>query len=117
MTGMFDLHTDLAADVVDLPHHGSFVNASPDWLARAAPSIVLQSSGMSRLRPGSDRWRAVLAPTKIERLITARLGMVELTIGRGGQIAWQSFKPLTPGVESAKPRDQDAPATPAPARP
>jgi beta-lactamase superfamily II metal-dependent hydrolase len=93
MLGLFALHTDLAADVTDLAHHGSFVPASPGWLAQVAPSIVLQSSGPSRLRPGSDRWRPVLAPTPIERLVTARLGMVELTIDRSGRISWQGFRP------------------------
>jgi competence protein ComEC len=92
MTGMFNLDTDLSADVVDLPHHGSFNPASIEWLHRAGPAIVLQSSGDSRLRPGADHWRDVLAPTPIGRLVAARLGMVELTIDPGGKIAWQSFK-------------------------
>jgi competence protein ComEC len=93
MTAIFDLNEDLDADVADLPHHGSFVEASPAWLQRVSPKIVLQSSG--RHWRDRDRWAHVLKDTGIERLITNELGMVELTIAADGAIAWRGTVPST----------------------
>lgn len=85
MTAMLKADMDIAADVVELPHHGSMVDAAPAWIERVAPGIVLQSSGPARLI--EDKWAWLLADT--ERHITARHGMVELTIAADGQILAQ----------------------------
>ncbi len=84
------LNDDLTADITDLPHHGSFTDDSPRWLAAVKPSIVLQSSGPTRLQ--NDKWAATIDPQKITRLITARLGMVEIIVDRDGRITWSSFR-------------------------
>jgi competence protein ComEC len=75
---------DLTADITDLPHHGGLVDSSPAWLAAVTPSIILQSSGRTRLY--QDRWPAVLKGMDVTRLVTARDGMSQVHIGRGGQI-------------------------------
>jgi competence protein ComEC len=89
MTMMADRGIDLAADVTDLPHHGSFEPTSPAWLESVSPSIVLQSTGHRRLR--YDHWADHLRG--LPRWITARHGMVELTIQPDGRIEAQPFQP------------------------
>lgn len=81
---------DLRADIADLPHHGSFVRSSPRWFEAVRPRIVLQSSGRTRLR--ADLWSQLLSDPKITRLITARLGMVELTIEADREVKWSAFR-------------------------
>lgn len=82
--------TDLSADVADLAHHGSFVEASPRWLAAVDPVIVLQSSGWRR--PEQDKWRERLLEAGIPRLMTDELGMVELHLSGDGGIIWASHR-------------------------
>ena len=91
----------LDADVADLPHHGSVVDASPDWLAAVSPRIVLQSTGPVRLH--RDRWADLLAPNPaIDRYLTARHGMVQVHVGRDGTLGVVTFR---------QPRGEDAAAT------
>lgn len=87
---------DLRADIADLPHHGSFVRASPQWFAAVAPTVVLQSSGPARLR--TDLWADLLHDAKLTRLVTAKLGMVQVNVELDGAIGWKSFR-STPVVE------------------
>lgn len=77
------------AEVADLPHHGSFVDSSPRWLAHLNPSIVLQSTGAARLR--NDKWEGVFARTPRVRLITAHSGMVTVKITRDGTLTSETF--------------------------
>ena len=77
-----DSRGELRADVTELPHHGSFVDTAPAWMAAVGPSAVLQSSGYPRLR--HDKWQPHLLG--ITRHVTARHGMVELTIAPNGTI-------------------------------
>lgn len=72
----------LGADVVDLPHHGSFVEPAPAWLRRVDPQIVLQSCGWRRMR--DDPWPDHLGER--QRYVSARDGMVSLRITRDGRI-------------------------------
>jgi competence protein ComEC len=67
---------DVDADVLELPHHGSFIEVSPRWMKAVSPEMVLQSSGNARLR--YDPWPPHLAG--IIRGVTARDGMVEVRI-------------------------------------
>ncbi len=84
------LEADVRADVVDLPHHGSFIEASPRWLQAVAPAVVLQSCGPGRF--SQDKWGDWLERLSIQRLTTAEAGMVELIIERGGEVRWEGFK-------------------------
>lgn len=82
---------ELRADVADLPHHGSFVDSSPRWLAAVAPRVVLQSSGPARLR--RDRWAEVVGAQGAERWVTARHGMVRVRLYADGRIESEPFRP------------------------
>lgn len=93
ITTLLDRGQDLAADVADLPHHGSFVEASERWLDAVEPRVVLQSSGPARLR--RDRWAAVLQDRGIPRRVTDQSGMVCVTVDRRGQITWSGFLEAT----------------------
>ncbi len=91
MTRLIDSGADLAADVTELPHHGSYVPVvSPRWLVSVSPRVVLQSSGDSRL--WQDPWQEHLDAAGVARLVTARSGMVELIVTIDGQIVWSSVK-------------------------
>ena len=94
MQRMLDAPVELAADVTDLPHHGSFPPPAVAWLAEADPSIVLQSSGPRRLR--WDKWAPPLSSdgplAGVRRYITARDGAVTLTIDRHGGIDVRTFR-------------------------
>ncbi|MFW5682380.1 MAG: ComEC/Rec2 family competence protein [Phycisphaeraceae bacterium] len=81
---------DLRAHVTDLPHHGSFVDASPDWLDAVDPAVVLQSSGRARLR--NDPWADTLRDHQAKRYITPEHGCTTLTIHADGRIAIETFR-------------------------
>ncbi len=82
MQRMIDEGRDIAADVTDLPHHGSFPPAAIDWLGHVGPGVVLQSSSWRRVR--WDRWAEHLAG--IDRHISARDGAVRLSVYPDGRI-------------------------------
>jgi hypothetical protein len=88
--GLLSRNIVLKADITDLPHHGSFVEASPRWFHAVAPSVVLQSTGPARLIV--DRWAGMIDPARTRRLISDREGMVEVVAARDGAISWSSFK-------------------------
>lgn len=90
ITGLITDAAPLHADITDLPHHGSFVDASPVWLEAVSPGIVLQSSGPARLR--DDKWASILRDRSLERFITAKHGMVEVCIGHDGTIAVETYR-------------------------
>ena len=72
----------MQADILELPHHGSW-RAPAVLLAEAVrPAVVLQSTGPARL--AADRWAACLAAT--ERLVTARDGAVWVEVGWNGDL-------------------------------
>ncbi|MEM1098066.1 MAG: ComEC/Rec2 family competence protein [Planctomycetota bacterium] len=86
---------ELDADVTDLPHHGSFVDASPDWLDAVSPTFVLQSSGPDRLR--FDRWADPLADRGIARFVSHTAGLTTIDIHADGRLESSTFlKPITP---------------------
>ncbi len=45
---------DVRADVLELPHHGSFTPGGPGFIERVGPSVVVQSTGVDRI--GDPRW-------------------------------------------------------------
>jgi competence protein ComEC len=75
---------DLAADLADLPHHGSIVDSSPAWLHAVNPTVLLQSCGRSRLY--QDQWPTILADLNLTRLMSARDGMSQVRVGSDGLI-------------------------------
>jgi competence protein ComEC len=85
---------DLRADVCVMPGRGSFGEALPRWLAAVRPRVLLHSCGAARL--GDDAWVAVAGEAGVTRLATAREGMVELSIGAGGDIGWECFRSAGP---------------------
>lgn len=87
---MLNAKMDLRADVCDLAHHGSYVEASPRWLEAVDPELVLQSSGPARLI--NDRWRSLLQSRRIPRCITARDGMATVAIDPAGGITWSTHR-------------------------
>lgn len=92
MTGLFAAGEPLAADVTDLPHHGSFVEASPRWYAAVAPSVVLQSTGPLRLHP--DKWAGTIDPARVTRLITDERGMVSVRVETDGTMTTAALRPV-----------------------
>jgi competence protein ComEC len=78
------IEPDLQADIVDLPHHGSFVTASPRWLDAVRPAVALQSTRPFRMT--RDRWPTLLERYDSRRMSTADYGLVEVIIDAGGAI-------------------------------
>lgn len=81
---------DLRADVADLSHHGSIVDATGDWLDAVGPGVVLQSCGRDRTR--DEAWGVLLAGREVKRYVTARQGMVSVTIDHEGAITVDTFR-------------------------
>jgi len=75
-------HPGLRVDVLELPHHGSARLARTGFVERLSPSVVLQSSGRSRL--GDERWDAARAGR--EWLMTAEVGAAWVEITRAGAV-------------------------------
>jgi len=94
MKAMLQAGRDIAADVCDLPHHGSYPTPaggddSPalPWVRAVKPGVLLQSSGRARLR--DDPWARHL--TETPRLITARDGMATVRVEPDGSMTWEGF--------------------------
>lgn len=106
ITALLASETDLRADVMDLPHHGSFEAESPDWLRAVSPAVALQSSGPRR--QSQDEWPAFLAENDTLRLTTDAMGMVHLAVTHDGRLVWDSHRggagALTPPARSEEPR-------------
>lgn len=76
-------------DALELPHHGSFNDASATLITHATPRIVLQSTGPRRLN--DPRW---LAPQHNRTwLITARDGAISLELTPAGTLRTRTFAP------------------------
>ena len=74
--------SELAADVLELPHHGGFSEEAVQFVGAVDPRVVMQSTGYARLR--RDRWAEALA--NVERLVTARDGACWVEIADDGAI-------------------------------
>ena len=68
---------DLACDVFELPHHGSWREAVVPLIAAANPLIVLQSTAQKRF--DADRYAPHL-PVDTQRFVTCRDGAVEVRV-------------------------------------
>ena len=78
---------DVQADVIELPHHGSFNEAAVALVRRVQPRVVLQSTGERRL--DHDRWPSALGSAR--RLITARHGACWVEIDSDGAISTGTY--------------------------
>ena len=68
---------DLRADVMELPHHGSWNPTAVALLGRVDPQVVLQSTGP--IRWARDRFADACRGRL--RLVTCRDGMVSISLG------------------------------------
>lgn len=80
--------TDLAADILELPHHGSYHDVAEDFVKAVNPQVILQSTGWKRWV--NDRWRSSFA-TDSQRFVTARDGACWLEIAQDGAISHGRF--------------------------
>ncbi|MHC5022774.1 MAG: ComEC/Rec2 family competence protein [Planctomycetota bacterium] len=88
---------DLLADIVELPHHGSYNGAAARLIAQVDPLVVLQSTGWTRWQ--GDRWSESLRGRV--RLVTARDGACSVEVDEAGGITTRRL--LSPG-ETEDPR-------------
>ncbi len=72
------------ADIVELPHHGSYHAPAAAFMTQLDPLVVLQSTARARWRRTDDHWSAVLGESR--RLVTARDGACSVRIDRSGRI-------------------------------
>ena len=79
----------LQADVMELPHHGSYNDTAVALLEFVDPDVILQSTGPSRFE--RDRWHTRLGDS--DRLVTARDGACSVIIDHDGTITTQRFLP------------------------
>jgi competence protein ComEC len=84
-------HADLTADIIELPHHGRFTEASRALVGQLEPKVVMQSTGQARW--ARDQWEETLGG--IRRLVTARDGACWVEIDENGEITTGRF--LDPG--------------------
>ncbi|MCP3905765.1 MAG: ComEC/Rec2 family competence protein [Planctomycetes bacterium] len=75
---LLDHHGDLRADVMELPHHGSFSDAARRLVDRLHPEVVVQSTGPARL--ARDAWSGL--PERTRRVVTARDGACRVVFPR-----------------------------------
>lgn len=72
----------LAADAIEVPHHGSYNDAAYELMSRVKPAVVIQSTGPSRL--GDRRWARIRNTCRW--LSTAEVGAVRVEGTRDGTV-------------------------------
>ncbi len=87
ITALLETGSDLHADVLELPHHGSYHDLAETFVRSVDPSVVMQSTGWSRWR--RDRWADALMGST--RLVTARDGACWVEIDDQGAISVGRF--------------------------
>lgn len=87
ITALLSRHPDLAADVLELPHHGRYTDAARALVGQLEPQVVMQSTGYARWE--RDNWGEALVGAK--RLVTARDGACRVEIDRAGDITTGRF--------------------------
>ena len=104
ITALLEDPGPLKSTLADIPHHGSLVRASPDWLAAADPAILLQSTGRRRLK--LDKWAALLTERPRVRLVSARVGMSRVEVLPDGSLRYETFRGgggrVVPSVENER---------------
>lgn len=79
---------DRGLDVMELPHHGSFVPQAAAMIERLNPKVIVQSSGPRRLR--ELRWLGVREGRAWP--VTARDGAVSIEILRDGEVRVKTWR-------------------------
>ena len=79
----------LAAEVLELPHHGAHHRAAMALVETVAPRVILQSTGYGGWRRTEARWSEHLAGRAW--LVTARDGACRVLIDADGQISTGRF--------------------------
>lgn len=82
VAGLLATDTVLASDIMEAPHHGSANLAAVEFVRMVSPSVVLQSTG--RTRVGLDAWAESRRDSRW--LSTAQLGAVFAEISQDGSI-------------------------------
>jgi competence protein ComEC len=90
MTALLESGDDLRATVMEVPHHGSFVEASPRFVQAVSPRLLVQSAGPRW--DMSDKWPATLREQGIDRLVTDEVGMIEAALWRDGRLRRGVFR-------------------------
>lgn len=86
--GMLTKHQEnLRADVMELPHHGSFNEEVALLVKKIGPGVIMQSTGWTRWQ--RDQWTPHLSG--IERLVTARDGACWIEMDEKGEIRTGRF--------------------------
>jgi len=80
----------LDADVIELPHHGSHHAVAETYLIAVGPSVVMQSTGRSRV--GDRRWNRIKRSLGAQWGITATDGALGARIDRDGTIWVRSVR-------------------------
>jgi competence protein ComEC len=84
-------HPDLRATILEAPHHGSYNEASREFVAAIDPPFVIQSTGPRRLN--DPRWKSIRESRhKGGWFTTAAHGAVSLSIDAEGKISAQSWR-------------------------
>ncbi len=78
----------LGADILELPHHGSFNAEAEGFVKFLDPEVVLQSTGPRRMQ--RDRWQSVA--TNGRRWVTCRDGAVSVVIWPDGAMKVKAFR-------------------------
>jgi beta-lactamase superfamily II metal-dependent hydrolase len=87
IAALLSRHPDLAADVLELPHHGRYTDAAHALVGRLEPQVVMQSTGYARWE--RDNWEEAMGGAV--RLVTARDGACRIEIDRAGGITTGRF--------------------------
>ena len=88
MKDLMQESTDLEADILELPHHGSYHDLAQDFVKAVNPQVILQSTGWSRW--ARDRWYSSISADS-QRFVTARDGACWLEIAQDGSISHGRF--------------------------
>lgn len=89
MAGLLGNGAALAADILELPHHGSHHWQAEVFLRAVGPRVVMVSSGRNRWRRASALWHPW--PVETVGLVTARDGACWVEVDREGSIRFGRF--------------------------
>lgn len=87
MVDMTTRGVDYAADVMEAPHHGAATHPAFEFVTRAGPTVVVQSTGPRRV--GDERWDR--AKTGRRWFATAADGLITVEIKEDGDIGARSY--------------------------
>lgn len=81
---------ELRADILELPHHGSWSANAIRLVRTVSPRVILQSTGRSRME--NDRWMRVVDSLEgTRRYVTSRDGAVTVVVTRQGAVEVEAY--------------------------